>query len=292
MLEFLNNGRYKLARSNRFIPAKFADRRESGKDLNHNYLRRISAKIILLLIIAAVISCSGGGDSSGFAKIESKGVLRIGTDATYPPFEFNDDKTGQLVGFDIDLMKAICGKLKLKPEFIVVPFGGIIAGLRSDKYDCVISAMTITPERREAVDFTIPYYEAGQTIAVPLADSTTKSLDDLKGKRIGVQLGTTGEMMAKKIEGAQVISFNNIGAAFIDMENGHLDAVLNDAPTSRRAIKVRGTAKIVGPLLSAENYGIAVAQSDKELLEALNKALQTLLDNGLVDSLNSVWVEK
>ena len=248
--------------------------------------------IPLLLMIAALIACAGGGEDSAFAKIRSKGILRIGTDATYPPFEFNDNKSGQLVGFDIDLMKAICGRLKLKPEFIVVPFGGIIAGLRSNIYDCVISAMTITPERLAAVDFTIPYYEAGQTIAVPLADTAISSPDDLKGKKIGVQLGTTGEIMAKSIEGAQVISFDNIGAAFIDMENGHLDAVLNDAPTSRRAIRVRGNAKIVGPLLSAESYGIAVANTNKDLLAALNEALQELIDEGLTDSLNGIWVEK
>jgi polar amino acid transport system substrate-binding protein len=250
------------------------------------------AMILPLLIIAAVISCTGENQDSPFAQIRSKGILRIGTDATYPPFEYNDDKSGQVVGFDIDLMMAICRKLKLKPEFIVVPFGGIIAGLRANKYDCIISAMTITPERLEAVDFTIPYYEAGQAIAVPLAESAISSLDDLKGKRIGVQLGTTGEIMARSIEGAEVISFNNIGAAFIDMENGHLDAVLNDAPTSRRAIRVRGSAKIVGPLLSAENYGIAVASTNKELLAALNGALEELIDEGLLDSLNGIWVEK
>ena len=244
---------------------------------------------IIWLILILSVAC-GSRQQSSWDKIKTSGKLRIGTDATYPPFEYNDDKTGELVGLDIDLMKAICHDLNLKPEFVVVPFGGIIPGLRSDKYDCIISAMTITEDRQEAVDFSLPYYDAGQTIAVPLDDTTIHSVEDLKGKRVGVQLGTTGEIMAKSIEGAQVISFNNIGAAFIDMENGHLDAVLNDAPTSLRALKVRGRAKIVGPLLSSEQYGIAVAKTNDKLLEAINGTLDKLIDTGIVDSLKQYWV--
>jgi len=247
-------------------------------------------KIILLLLAILLIASCAGGEKTGYGRMKDTGVLRIGTDATYPPFEYNDDKTGELVGFDIDLMKAICAELKAEPEFIVVPFGGIIPGLRSNKYDCIISAMTITVERKQAINFSIPYYDAGQTIAVPLDNLTIKDIDDLEGLRIGVQLGTTGEMMAKTIKDAEVISFNNIGAAFIDMENGRLDAVLNDAPTSQRAIKVRGKAKIVGPLLSSEQYGIAVAQSENKLLGEINKALQKKMIEGVVDSLKAYWI--
>jgi polar amino acid transport system substrate-binding protein len=247
-------------------------------------------KLVILLILAAAIWGCSQKEQTAIERIRSTGVLKIGTDATYPPFEFNDEATGQLVGFDIDLMQAICQNLKLKPEFIVVPFGGIIPGLRSGKYDCIISAMTITEERERAVDFSLPYYDAGQTIAVPLNDTSIHSIDDLKGMKVGVQLGTTGEIMAKTIEGAEVISFNNIGAAFIDMENGHIDAVLNDAPTSMRAIKVRGMAKMVGPMLSTEQYGIAVDKSNGLLLDLINESLKGLIDGGTVDSLKSYWV--
>jgi len=247
-------------------------------------------KILLILIALFILAGCGNDSKPGYARIKQSGILRIGTDATYPPFEYNDDQTGQLIGFDIDLMKAVCKDLDLEPEFIVVPFGGIIPGLRSNKYDCIISAMTITPERQEAVNFTSPYYDAGQSIAVPLENTSINSIEDLKGRKIGVQLGTTGEIMARTIENAEVISFNNIGAAFIDMENGHLDAVLNDAPTSLRAIRVRGQAKLVGPLLSAEQYGIAIDKSNAELLDILNKTLEKTKDAGILDSLNSCWL--
>ena len=152
--------------------------------------------------------------------------LLVGTDATYPPFESKDVQTGKIVGFDIDLMDAVCEKLGVKCEYIVVPFDGIISGLNNNKYDAVISAFTITPEREKIIDFSQPYYLASQSIAVRLDHQDINSLDDLKGKRIGVQLGTTGELLAKKIEGAEIISFDNIGAAFIDLENGKLDAII------------------------------------------------------------------
>ena len=254
-----------------------------------NFMSAVRKSLIILVALFFLAGC-GNDMKTGYARIKQSGILRIGTDATYPPFEYNDDQTGQLIGFDIDLMKAICKELELRPEFIVVPFGGIIPGLRSNKYDCIISAMTITPERQEAVNFTSPYYNAGQSIAVPLENTSINTIEDLQGKKIGVQIGTTGEIMAKTIEDAEVISFNNIGAAFIDMENGHLDAVLNDAPTSLRAIRVRGKAKKVGPLLSAEQYGIAVDKSNSELLDILNKALEKTKDAGILDSLNSYWL--
>lgn len=245
--------------------------------------------IILLTAICLVLGCVAE-QRNAYDRIAVSGILKVGIDATYPPFEFNDEKTGRLIGFDIDLMNAICRELNLRPEYTVVPFSGIIGGLNSGKYDCLISAMTITPDRQKTVAFSRPYYKAGQAIAVPINDSSITGIADLKGKKIGVQLGTTGEMKAKEIEGAQVISFDNIGAAFIDMENGRVDAVLNDYPTSKRVIAVRGHAKIVGPLLSEEDYGIAVRKGDKELLDSLNSALGRLLEKNLIDSLGDYWI--
>ena len=149
--------------------------------------------------------------------------------------------------------------------------------------------MTITPERAAVVDFTDPYYLAGQTIAVPLDDSVTLSVDDLPGKRVGVQLGTTGELMAKKIDGIHVFSFDNIGAAFIDMANGNLDAVLNDFPTTQSYISKHGTAKTVGPILSTEYYGMAVRKGDTGLLGSINGALAQIKESGRYDEIHVKW---
>ncbi len=226
----------------------------------------------------------------GQKKSDSAGrALRIGTDATYPPFETINTATGQPDGFDIDLIREICILCGRTPEFIVTPFDGMIPGLNSAKYDVAISALTITPERAEQVDFSDPYYLAGQTIAVPESVTTVTSLPDLYGKKVGVQLGTTGEMMAKKAPGLQVFSFDNIGAAFIDMENGNLDAVLNDYPTTQAYITSHGGAKMVGPILSKEHYGIAVRKGDTELLAEINRALGELKSSGKYEELHQKW---
>jgi His/Glu/Gln/Arg/opine family amino acid ABC transporter permease subunit len=215
--------------------------------------------------------------------------MRVGTDATYPPFEYVDDQTRRITGFDIDLIAAIGNVLGVKAEFVVAPFDGIISGLNSGKYDCVISSMTITPERAAAVLFSEPYYVAGQSIAVALEDRTISSVNDLVGRRIGVQLGTTGEMLARGIDGATIRSFDNIGDAFRDLINGNLDAVINDKPVSQRIILARGGAKLVGPVLTTERYGIALRKGETRLKKAVDDALEKLKESGTYAEINDRW---
>ena len=216
-------------------------------------------------------------------------ILKVGTDATYPPFEMVNTETGLPEGFDIDIMNAICKVNGWKPEFIVTPFDGIISGLKGHKYDCIISAMTITEQREAIVDFSESYYLAGQVIAVPPDDTIIASVDDLRGKKVGVQLGTTGEKMAKSLSGLLVFSFDNIGAAFIDMENGQIDAILNDWPTTNEYIRLKGTAKTVGDILSKEYYGIALKKGDLELTGKIDSAIILLKENGEYDKIYEKW---
>lgn len=255
----------------------------------NRYMRSPFFNIIFigLVIGSACISC-GQNDSHKQDWAEGS-TLRIGTDATYPPFEIVDTESGQPVGFDIDIIKAVCEVNGWTPEFIVTPFDGIISGLKGGKYDCIISAMTITPERAAMVAFSEPYYLAGQVVAVPVSDTVINSSADLVRRRVGVQLGTTGERMAKAMQGVTVFSYDNIGAAFIDMENGHLDAVLNDYPTTMEYIKRRALAKTVGELLSEEHYGIAVRKDNHKLLEYINKAIEQLKSSGRYEEINSRW---
>jgi len=246
-------------------------------------------KIIRLLwplCLLLCLHCTGGKDRTAW---KDEGILRIGTDATYPPFEMANTATGRLEGFDIDVITAVCERNGWKTEFIETPFDGIISGLKGDKYDCIISAMTITPQREAIVEFSQPYYLAGQVVAVPESDSLIRSVEDLKGKKVGVQLGTTGEKMAKSLSGLSVFSFDNIGAAFIDMENGQIDAVLNDWPTTREYIRLKGMAKTVGEILSRENYGIAVARGQDELLSLINAAIDSMRAEGIFTELELKW---
>lgn len=244
---------------------------------------------IASLILLSFLSFCSTKEEDSLDRIQRTKKLIVGTDATYPPFESKDAKTGKLIGFDIDLMSAVCEELGVDCEFIVVPFDGIVSGLKNHKYDVVISAFTITPEREKMVGFSQPYYQAGQSIAVRIDEQKIKSIDDLVGKKVGVQLGTTGEILAKKIEGAEIISYDNIGAAFIDMDNHKLDAVINDKPTSERVIAIKGKAKIVGQTLTSENYGIAVRKSEQKLLDAINNSLEKLQASGKIQKINEKW---
>lgn len=242
----------------------------------------------IVLIIALLANC-GTRVESGMKRAGETGILRIGTDATYPPFESIDQETGKVAGFDIEVVNEICRELHCAPEYIVTPFDGIVAGLSTGKYDLIASSFTITPERQMEVSFSDPYYDAGQAMAVPLHDTTTKGPEALAGKSIGVQLGTTGERRAREIPGAKVVSFDNIGSAFIDMENGHIDAVINDRPTTEMIIRQRRSAKIVGSTLTAEKYGFAVRLHDRELLEAVNQAIKTIKSDGRFQTIQDRW---
>jgi polar amino acid transport system substrate-binding protein len=249
-------------------------------------------KQILYMIAAVMLLFTGCSSEKSAPEWATRGILKVGTDATYPPFEMVNTETGRPEGFDIDIMNKICEINEWTPQYIITPFDGIISGLKGRKYDCIISAMSITPQREAIVSFSDNYYLAGQVVAVPLADTVIKSVDDLRGRRVGVQLGTTGERMAKSLQGVTVFSFENIGAAFIDMKNGQIDAVLNDLPTTEEYIKRQGLARTVGDILSKEYYGIAVRKGDDALRAKINEALTTINESGEYDLIKGKWFGK
>ena len=250
--------------------------------------RRCTWVVAAALVAFSAVSC-GDNTGSGMERVKQTGSLRVGTDATYPPFETVDMESEEVVGFDADLINEICRELQCSPEFIVTPFDGIISGLYDGKYDVIASSFTITADRAEQVAFSESYYDAGQALAVPVYDTTIRSVEDLAGRTVGVQRGTTGERRARRIAGAHVVSFDEIGTAFRDMENGLLDAVVNDRPTTELVIRRRGTAKIVGPTLTEERYGFAVRRKDRELLEAINNALEAIRGDGRYQVIHDRW---
>jgi len=251
---------------------------------------KINRVILFFLFLGLFSSCNRIGVKEKSHYSHQEKILKIGTDATYPPFEYICGDTGKLIGFDIDLIKKICAELSYKPEFLVVPFDGIIAGLKQKKYDIIISAMTITKERLAEINFSKPYYLAGQSIVVRIDNREIKSQYDLKNKKIGVQLGTTGEMTVKKIFNTTVISYDNISSAFIDLENGRLDAIVNDIPTNRNFVNKKSDKfKIVGNVFTEEKYGIAVRKEDTLLLEKINNVISKLEKQSYLTKLKKTW---
>lgn len=216
-------------------------------------------------------------------------TLTVATEPAFPPFE-SQGTGGELEGFDIDLMNAIGEEAGLTIEFQSLPFDGIIPALQAGTVDAAISAMTITEERAQTVDFSNPYFKAGLAIAVSEANTDIQSLDDLEGKRIAVQIGTTGAETAQSIAGAQVSTFDSGPLALQELANGNVDAVINDAPVTLDAIKSGniGGIKVVGELVTEEFYGIALPKNS-ENREAINEGLATIIENGTYAELYQKW---
>lgn len=235
-------------------------------------------------------ACGGAQETSAPAGDTAVGgTWVVGTEPAFPPFESQSD-SGELVGFDIDLMNAIGEQAGVDVQFESLPFDGLIPALQAGTIEAAISGMTITEERAETVDFSRPYFRAGLAIAVAADDNETTSIESLEGKRIAVQLGTTGADKAADVKDAKVSTFDSAPLALQELSNGNADAVINDAPATLDAIATGniGGVKVVGELLTEEFYGIPMPK-DSPNVEILNAALEELIRNGTYDTIYEKW---
>ncbi len=219
------------------------------------------------------------------------GVVTVGLNAEYPPFEYVDEN-GEIVGFDPDLMNAIAERAGFEIEWVNTRWDGIFVALASGEFDAVSSAATITEEREEIVDFSNPYFNAGQMIAV-LEDRADEiqSPEDLPGLKVGVQSGTTGDIASSEIDGVEVVRYDEITLAFQALANGTIDAIVNDGPVSADIIAKNPElgAVMVGDPFTDEFYGIAVQPDMPELLDAINNALAELIADGTYNEIHNKW---
>ena len=217
--------------------------------------------------------------------------ITVATDATWPPFEMVDEQTKKFIGFDIDLMTAVAEAGGFEVEFVNVAWDPLLAGMATGQYDAACSAMTITAERAQQFDFSDPYYNAGQLIAVVVNNEVIKLPADLAGKTAGGQLGTTGAIEIEKIAGATLKNYDSIDLAFLDLINGQIDAVVADNPlVTGYVLKYAGKIKSVGKPFTDENYGIAVKKNAPEILAAINAGLKAVLDQGIIAQLEAKWL--
>ena len=232
---------------------------------------------------------------AGCSKDNSTGKkLAIATDATWPPMEFvNKDK--EIVGFNIDMMKAIAKEGGFEVEFRNTAWDGIFAGLAANKYDAVISSETITEERQKNMDFSNPYVNAGQVIVVKKELQGLDKLAQFEGKSAGAQIGTTGAIEITKHTGIKLKSYDEIGLAIEDLANGRVDAVVCDSPIAADYVlqneQYQNVLKIVGEPFTKEEYGIAVRKGNKEVLDLINNGLAKVLKKGINKELENKWLK-
>jgi polar amino acid transport system substrate-binding protein len=271
-------------------------------------MRRVSLMVLVGLVLAVLAACGNGGagttptpeaetpvaggeGGNGLPNLNGRRVV-VGTDATYPPFESVDTATNQIVGFDVDLMNEIGRLVNFQPEFTNADFSTIFTALAADEFDAVMSAVTITDERRQIVAFSEPYLEVGQLVVVAAGNETIRSHEDLANSGlVGVQTGTTGEEAARSeanVPDDRLRRYQTIDLAFADLANNTIDAVIADGPTvgnytSQPQYSERLT--IVGEPFTTESYGIAVNQADTELLNAINAALAEIKQTDTIEQL-------
>ena len=249
------------------------------------------SKKLIALMIAGVLILSFGLVGCGKKEAPAAKILKVGSEASFAPFEFQEEGSKDYAGFDMDLIRAIGKQMGYEVQIQNMGFDGLIPGLESGTVDVAISAMTITEERAKKINFSQPYYKSGLTIVVKNDNTTIKSFADLDGKKIAVQIGTTGADEAKKAKNAQIREFNSAPESFLELKAGGVDAVVNDKPVNDYYIAKSGgkDAKEIGAPLTAEEYGIAVAKKNTELLTNLDKALAELKKNGEYDKIYSKW---
>ncbi len=216
-------------------------------------------------------------------------TIAVVTDATWPPFEYVDDQTKAIVGFDIDIMNAIAAKENLNIEFINLAWDPLLEGIAQGTYDCAISSITITEDRKETMLFSDPYFAAGQIIVVRSNNNDITGKDTLTGQ-VGVQIGTTGDIEVQKIKTATSKPYDDIGLAFQDLLNSQINAVVCDNSVALLYVgQNSGKIKLAGSPFTDESYGIAVAKSKPELLSKINSGLKSVIADGLIDTYSIKW---
>jgi polar amino acid transport system substrate-binding protein len=219
------------------------------------------------------------------------GEVIVGTNAEFPPFELTDDGNN-IIGYDIDIIKAVGKAAGFEVSMHDNAFEWLIAGLESGSLDAVVSAMTITEERRRQVDFSEPYYNASQVIVVAEGTAGLDSLASLKDRKVGAQLATTGAAMAEEALGKDnpdLHLLDKCNAVFTELILGQLDAVIVDLPVAETYVKLLPGLAIGSKPMSEEQYGIAVKKGDKALLDKINAGLAAIRKSGEYDAITKRW---
>ncbi|HAT29842.1 MAG TPA: cystine ABC transporter substrate-binding protein [Janthinobacterium sp.] len=223
--------------------------------------------------------------------VKARGTLKIAMEGTYPPFNFKDQKSGELSGYDVDVAKLLAAKLGLKPEFVTSEWSGILAGLAAKKYDVIVNQVGITAKRQETFDFSEPYTISSPQLVLRKADTARyASLADLKGKKVGVGQGSAFEAQAKAAPGVEVKSYPAAPEYLQDLAIGRVDAALNDSLMVAYLLKNSPLPLKAGPRVGAsERMGIPFVKGNPQFKAALNKALADIAADGSLSKASVKW---
>jgi polar amino acid transport system substrate-binding protein len=224
--------------------------------------------------------------------------LKIGSDTTYPPFEFVDTKTQKIVGFDVDMVNEICKLINCTAQFVTTNFDTIFVALAQKQFDMVASGVTITDERKKTIDFGDSYLKYGETLLIRTGDTTVKSKDDLKNTQIivGVQTGTSNEQTALKLvadQQKQIKRYDTFDQAVAALIAGDINCVEIDRPAALGYMATNpGKIETVKDDFTSDDLAFAFQKGDKEMVDAFNAGLKAIRDNGTYDKIKDFWFNK
>jgi len=271
-------------------------------------MRRNSVLWILVLVLSIALVITGCGTKkdtkveepqeetkdSSWERVEKEGKIVAGLDDNYPPMGYRDDK-GNLIGFDIDMGKEISKRLGVEIVWQPTAWDGVVASLKAKKFDVIISGMTVTEERKKEVNFAGPYIFAAQAVCVKAGNDTIKTNDDLAGKVVGTQNGSTGYKICQDLmkEGKikEIKGYQDYTLAFQDLKIGRLDAIVSDNYVIAGYIKnMPGEFKFTGEFFEGETNGIAVRKEDVELYNKLDQAIKDMILDGTLAQISEKWL--
>ena len=276
-------------------------------------MKKVSALILALTMCTAMLTACGGGNSTttsstGSAapapttsaatseagadegyKLVKEGTLTMATNAQFPPYEYYDGK--DIIGIDADIAKAIADKMGLELKIEDMEFDSIITAVSTGKADLGLAGMTVDPDRQKNVDFSDPYATGVQVIIVK-EDSTISKPDDLKGKKIGVQLATTGDQYATDDYGKDsVVQYNKGSDAVMALTQGQVDAVIIDNEPAKSYVEANKGLKILDTKYVTENYAACISKDNTGLTKAVNKALAELKADGTLQKIVDKYIK-
>ena len=247
-------------------------------------MKKILCGALTVLALAALLAACGRKDSTKY--------LVMGTNAEFPPFETRGGANGaEIVGFDVEVAQAIAAKVGLPLKIEDMKFDSLLPALSAGKVDLVLAGMTITDERSQNVDFSTPYYKATQVVLILAGSPIPQTKEDLKGVKIAVQLGTTGDGAAVEIAGQDnVRQFTSAMDAVVELMNGKVECVVIDEQPAIQFAKKNPELMLVRPQFDDEFYGVAVKKGNAELLAKVNEALAEIVADGRYDQFVDRWL--
>jgi len=258
-------------------------------------MRSLLRSALALTALALAVACGSSESTSSGASGGGKKVI-VGTNPDYPPMQFIDPKTNEMVGYEIELMEAIAEKGGFEMEWKNIEWKSIFGALEAGDIDAIMSAATITDERKQKFDFSDPYYTISQRVVVLRENAPQiQKVDDLNGKRIGVQLGTTGQLLVEKEYPSFVrVTFDNAPLAFQDLAGGGVFGFMVDEPVAEEYGRANPEmAKRFEALpfkFSEESYGVVLRKNETELRDKINAGLKAVKESGIEAQLREKWI--